>query len=333
MMEREKLKKYFLQTNNINPFKVDKFPKDASFRSYERLFFESGSTMVLMDAPPFYETITDFINIDEVLRSAGLRAPEIYSYDIDNGFILLEDFGNNSYTKYLVDHYNAEYDIYKNAIDCLILLHNTQLNPGLKLPSYDKKTYIKEAILFADYFITPSLKNDIIYANDLKFEFIDIMSEIYDNLPESDYKDVLVLRDYHADNLHYLSGYSGPQSVGILDFQDALMGNNVYDLMSLIEDARRKIPEDIVKRLIEYYINETETDSDLFMYLYNSWAAQRNLKIIGIFNRKFFRDSDDRYMKYIPRVLSYLIGNITSTNLNRLREFIAKLLCDATIQK
>lgn len=323
MKKRETLIKKFLESSGWGSAVRDKLSSDASFRNYERLEMD-GKTAMLMNAPPAKEDIEPFINIDNYLRRRGFSSPEIYASDEVNGFILLEDLGVDSFTNVLSGksklsaQYN-EYDLYSAAIDVLIQLDRSTL-PS-KMPDYDRDLLMKECKLFTEWYL-PRVNPDM-NTQAMKDDFVAIWEELFNFKKVGD--DVLVLRDYHADNLMWLPERPGVETVGLLDFQDAVIGSPLYDIVSLLEDARRDVSPGTVNACINRYLAARKSiDKKDFMVVYAILAAQRNCKIVGIFARLAIRDKKPRYLDYLPRVWKHLENGLRHPELAKLKNWFDK---------
>lgn len=320
-MSRQAEIKQFLSKNNVDNWRRVPLQSDASFRRYERLMGASGS-MMLMDAPPPQENVAPFIYVDEYLRKLKLNAPKIYAQDQSLGCLLLEDLGDDSFTKVLASAtLEDEYHLYQKAIDILVHLSVQPLPKSM--PVYDQALYTREVQLLVDWYM-PNVAS-IQFTEELKREYVAIWEKLLQEsaLPQ----DTLVLRDYHADNLMWLPKRSGLERVGLLDFQDAVIGCGIYDLISLLEDARRDIAPKNVKRLIEYYLRAfPPRDKELFELHYALLAAQRNCKIIGIFSRLAVRDKKIRYLNYLPRVWGHLDHDLQHPKLRPLKQWFDKVM-------
>jgi len=271
---------------------------DASFRRYYRLA-NAGRGAVLMDAPPPMEDIGPFIAVAEMLRDLGLSAPEIYSEDRARGFLLIEDFGDDSYTRLLARGAD-ERVLYALAIDTLAALHRAVAERGRPAqPPYDEIRLLDEAALLADWYAP-----DVLGAALPEQARDDYLARWRDILPLAALPTpTLVLRDYHVDNLMLLPGRSGVRACGLLDFQDAVSGPASYDLVSLLEDARRDVPKNLRETMTQRYLASfPEIDRAAFARSAAILAAQRNCKIIGIFTRLWRRDGKPAYLAHIPRV-------------------------------
>jgi aminoglycoside/choline kinase family phosphotransferase len=276
---------------------------DASFRRYYRLT-DGSRRAVLMDAPPPHEDVRPFIQIADLLRGYGLSAPEIYAEDPALGLLLIEDFGDDTYTRLLVDGAD-ETALYTLAIDTLVGLQRAVTAPP-DLPPYDEARLLAEAALLTDWY-APEV--DTVLSAELREEYLALWRAALKQatLPGP----TLVLRDYHVDNLMLLSGREGVQRCGLLDFQDALCGPASYDLVSLLEDARRDVPTTLRAAMTERYLAAfPNIDRGQFHRSAAILAAQRNAKIIGIFTRLARRDGKPQYLGHIPRVWRLLEGDL-----------------------
>jgi len=273
---------------------------DASFRRHIRLY-QNGKTALVMDAPPTHEDVRSFVLVDRHLRLLDFSAPEILSEDETNGFLLLEDFGDATFTILLASGAD-ERALYVLATDVLIALHALD-TPGATpdwLPPYDDSRLRDEAVLLLDWFMPAQ---GLSVSTEARAEFERIWFDLFAYVHSG--PRTLVLRDYHVDNLMRLEGRESIKACGLLDFQDALSGHPAYDLMSLLQDARRDIPVRLQADMLERYrdaLNITGTDWDGFERAYAILAAQRHAKVIGIFTRLDRRDAKPVYLKHIDRL-------------------------------
>ncbi|MEM7744677.1 MAG: phosphotransferase [Pseudomonadota bacterium] len=288
---------------------------DASNRRYLRLDGPAGRA-VLMDAPPDTgEDTAPFINVTRWLRDQQYSAPAIRAADIPAGLLLLEDLGDALYAVELRDKPEEEQRLYAAAVDLLANL--AQSPPPPWAPPYDQATLDREAALFAEWWLPAAGVNDPKARDNLLSHVYTITS------PLADCRDVMVLRDYHAENLVWLPDRDLHERVGLLDYQDALAGHPAYDLVSLLEDARRDTSDALQKNMLERYLSaRRDLDPDAFMAAYAALGAQRNLKIIGIFARLALRDGKARYLDLIPRVWAHLLCDLEHPNLSALRTWI-----------
>ncbi len=277
---------------------------DASFRRYFRVE-KADKLAILMDAPPPHEDPKPFIDVAQYLTGAGFRAPQIYGSNLEHGLVLIEDFGDQRMREHLDDEPQDEEAIYKQAIDIIIKLAAAQ---PADVPAYDEETYIREVNLLPEWYL-PAVN-------------IECDSAVYENLwkealtPIYGAKKVTVLRDYHAENAMLLSD----GDMGIIDFQDALVGHQAYDLVSLLQDARRDVSPELEQKMLAYYTDNIDVDKD-FLDHYAILGAQRNAKIIGIFARLCFRDGKHKYLDYLPRMWGLLERDLENPALSKIKKW------------
>ncbi len=290
--------------------------QDASFRRYERLRLgERGA--VLMDAPPPQEDVCSFIAIGRHLRFLGYSAPDIYAADVGLGALLLEDLGDDVFTRVLDGGGDAR-DLYAHAVDLLIDLQRRELPAGVA--AYDIPALLDEASLFVDWYLP--VVGGAVPARFARESFFEAWREV---LPLACAGPrVLVLRDYHVDNLMWLEARDGISRVGLLDFQDALIGPCLYDLVSLLEDARRDLSPSLAADMFERFVAGTGLDPAGAETAYAILGAQRNTKIVGIFTRLWQRDGKADYLAYIPRVWDLLEGDLEHPVLDSLRTWFER---------
>jgi len=322
-LNQEKAKN-FLKQNEIENYQIKLVAGDASFRSYYRIFVES-KTFILMFAPPSHENVAPFIEIDNFLVANNFSAPKIFAIDKNEGFILLEDFGDQSYSKALAGEEESgalELNLYKKSCDCLIELHKTQSPQGLAL--YNNELLFREVMLFVDWYLPFVKKIELNLKDRARFKLL--WFRLFDLLNREN--QVLVLRDFHADNLMVLQNKTGYKSVGLLDFQDAVIGCKAYDLLSLLEDARRDVNEKNRAEILNYYLTKSEVAQKSFLQDYAILSLQRNIKIIGIFARLATRDSKPHYLNLLPRVIKFIIMRLDSDDqiFGEMSDFLKKFI-------
>ena len=316
---------------------------DASTRSYERLLLHPGSA-ILMNSPPrpdgppikdgkpysaiahLAEDVKPFVALARGLRERGFGAPEIYAADIDNGLLLLEDLGVDG----IVSRSNPPVPIehlYASAVDALIALHTQELPSKLpvspriehSIPSYDLDAFVVEIELMLDWYLPYRVAPHL--APEMREYFVSMwkaaLAEVL-TAPKT-----WVLRDYHSPNLLWLPAREGSAQVGLLDFQDAVMGPAAYDVASLLMDARVDIPHELEITLLSRYAVGRSTadanfDPDGFARHYVTLGAQRATKILGIFARLAKRDGKPQYLAHLPRVWNYLMRSLAHPSLAQL---------------
>ena len=267
---------------------------DASFRRYFRVV-RSGGQAVLMDAPPPQEDPRPFIAIAERLRQDGFAAPRILARDLERGLVLIEDFGDLRVKEHLDVHPGDELAVYTRAVDLLAELHRL---PPADLPPYDRAVYQRETGLLTEYYCPAvGLSVDV-------DAYVGVWDQVLPLIERSVSAPVTVLRDYHAENIMLIDDPTS-HGLGLLDFQDALVGHPAYDLVSLLQDARRDVPPAVEAAMLDHYRAIASPPAD-FDAAYAVLGAQRNAKIIGIFTRLWKRDGKPLYLSYLPRMWSLL---------------------------
>ena len=292
----------FLAANGWAGCEIRPLAGDASFRRYFRIHGPDGNTAVLMDAPPAHEDVGPFLTVAGHLLDRGFSPPRPLAIDREKGLLLLEDFGDDRVGPLLQREPAREREIYEVAVDILARIA-AQPAPA-DLPPYGEAAMRREVALFTEWY-APAL--DIRVDEEGYFQaWRTVWSEI---LRIVENEPVLVLRDYHADNLMVLADRS---RLGLLDFQDALAGHPAYDLVSLLQDARRDVAPALEQAMIDRYVAAAKLeDPGRFRAHYEILGAQRNTKILGIFTRLWKRDGKDHYLSLQPRVWRYLERNLT----------------------
>ncbi|WP_424988193.1 aminoglycoside phosphotransferase family protein [Microbulbifer sp. S227A] len=275
---------------------------DASNRRYERLRHpETGDTAVLMDAPPEKgEDVRPFLRIARHLCDIGLSAPRILTQDVEHGFLLIEDLGDDLYARVVRATPDRETMLYEAAIDVLLTLHRAPL-PALD--PYDARVMTDLATLaYSKY------RDGIVGNPDGQDRFQTLFLDICAAHATAD--PVLIQRDYHAENLLWLPDRQGAARVGLLDFQDAMAGHPAYDLVSLLQDARRDVSPGLQEAMIARYLAGSKDDPTRFRAAYAVLGAQRNLRILGVFARLGREYGKPHYIDLIPRVWAHLMQDL-----------------------
>jgi aminoglycoside/choline kinase family phosphotransferase len=282
---------------------------DASFRRYFRVV-NGGRTAVLMDAPPPHEDPRPFVAVAEWLSSVGLSAPQIIARDLDKGLLLLADFGDWRMREYLDEDPSRERELYELATDVLVHLHQHAPMPGLKPHGLDQ--WLEELKLFPDWYC-PAVGLEV----DAQL-YEAAWREALEPVANDGLAPVTVLRDYHAENVMLVDGLEGVGHFGLLDFQDAVAGHPAYDLASVLEDARRDVPETIEQAMIDRYVAATG-HGEAFGRAYWALAAQRNTRILGVFTRLWKRDGKPHYRRFQPRMWGLLERDLAQPHLAPVR--------------
>lgn len=303
MSARESLCRQFLLQTPYAEWQRSALAGDASNRRYERLHGPQGRSVVLMDAPPEKgESIAAFVRIARHLREQGLSAPEILAEDEAHGFLLLEDLGDDLFARVVRRQPELEQTLYAAATDALAALHAASLP---ELEPYGPPVLAELAGL-----VLPAYRDAILGTPDAGLQ-ARINTQLEDILRGTLHGDpVLVQRDFHAENLLWLPDREGVARVGMLDFQDARAGHRAFDLMSLLQDARRDVPAAIEMQMIDRYIAATGVDSSGFRTAYAVLGVLRALRILGVFARLSREYGKPQYLGYMPRVWDHLMRGL-----------------------
>jgi tRNA threonylcarbamoyl adenosine modification protein YjeE len=319
----------FLHDEGYEAAERERIAGDASSRSYERLVID-GRSVVMMNWParpdgpavkrglPYSavahlaENVKPFVAMAQGLRERGFSAPKIYAADYDAGLLVLEDLGSELVVD--GDPPRPLLDRYARATDLLVALHGLDLPAVLPvapkveyaLPTYDLDAFLIEAELLIDWYLP---HRAAAASAEARAHFQSLWRDALRPVLEAG--KTWVLRDFHSPNLMWLEGREGVAKVGLLDFQDAVMGPAAYDLASLLQDARVDVPEEAEIALFGRYVGarrqaDPTFDAIGFARLYATLAAQRATKILGIFARLDRRDHKPQYLRHMPRVWHYL---------------------------
>lgn len=355
MSDRETRIRAFLQEAGWGDASRSPLAGDASTRRYERLHGPRGRA-VLMDAPPgpdgppltsldgkpvaysaiarLAEDCRPFVAIGNGLRAAGLSAPEIFAHDIPSGLLLLEDLGDAGYSAAIDAGQGPSGEpldeLYRASVDALLELHEKGAPGPLPLPDgsfypvppYDRAAMAIETELLIDWFLPE--QRGMATEDAVRADYRSLWRSLFDHA-DADGR-VLSIRDYHSPNLIWLGGRQGAQRVGIIDYQDALIGARAYDMVSLLQDARRTVPPAREEAMLDHYIaragRDPSFDEAKFLAAYAVLGAQRNAKILGIFVRLWRRDGKPAYLAHMPRVADYFERDLAHPALADLRGFL-----------
>ncbi|MCA0870454.1 phosphotransferase [Seohaeicola saemankumensis] len=300
MTDRKTLARAFLAQTDWAAATLVPLAGDASNRRYDRLTNpDTGETAVLMDAPPDKgEDIRPFARIAGYLSNIGLSAPRILAEDAENGFLLLEDLGDELFARVIPQNPDLEPLLYETATDVLVSLHQAE-RPVLDHYSPALMTELA-ALAFSKYRASTVGPADPATLNRFMTQFEDILRDATHG------HSVLIQRDYHAENLLWLPDRTGVARVGLLDFQDAMLGHPAYDLVSLLQDARRDVPARIELAMCKRFIDRSGVEEHGFRTAYAVLGVQRNLRIIGVFARLATDYGKPHYVDLIPRVWDHL---------------------------
>jgi N-acetylmuramate 1-kinase len=273
-------------------FTLSKASDDASFRRYFRIE-RSNLSFIAMDAPPEKENSELFIKIAKLLRLNGIYTPKIIDQDLQQGFLLIEDLGSTTFLQAL-NNTNA-LELYQMAIDELIKLqkidwHNQVLNP------YDESLLKAELQLLVEWYLPKNIEQPLLD------QLLQLFNELTHNSLNS--PQVLVHRDYHCRNLMMTNN-----KLSVIDFQDAVVGSNSYDLVSLLKDAYYELETNELRTLLTYYHTQAKVSISFneFEKQFDLMGLQRHLKILGIFKRLSIRDGKHQYLNDIPLIEKYVL--------------------------
>ncbi|PWE18466.1 aminoglycoside phosphotransferase [Marinicauda salina] len=330
---------------------IEPFPGDASTRGYFRLR-DGEKTAIVMDAPggaeaPACPPKADqaerrelgynamarlagpnpaaFAGLAAALTERGFSAPRVPAADLEQGFLLLEDLGDDLFARLIPDRAH-EGALYAAAVDALAAIHRASFEAEVsafgepwRVMDYDPLAMTAEAELFLDWYAAKRAGAEV--TDQVRADFAGLWAEAAPLLDA--HRPGLVLRDYHAENLIWLPDRAAEARVGLLDFQDALFGHPAYDLVSLIEDARRDVSPDLAEPLkARFFERAGLADRDAFDAAYALLGAQRNAKILGIFVRLAERDGKPRYLDLLPRVARHFAGDLAHPALADLRAWV-----------
>ena len=297
---------------------------DASFRKFYRLIFDKKRRIIILAKKEKYKNLIAYAAVNKFLRKNKILSPKLYSLNLSKGIMIIEDFGNTSYYDLLIKNKNKS-RIYKKLINLLLKIQKIKPKSKIKnifnkshlIEEYSIKHLFKESDLFFDWYLPLffSKKKSL----RIKIKSNKVLNKIYNkiNFPNT----CFVHRDFHAQNLMNVG-----KKVGLIDNQDALIGNPAYDLVSLIDDVRIKTSFRLKRQIYNYYLKKTlkihRTNSDKFLEDFNILSVQRSLKIIGIFSRLYRRDKKNRYLKFIPYTWKLLEMRMNSEIFSDLKKIL-----------
>ena len=292
---------------------------DASFRRYFRVV-QGDRTAVLMDAPPPHEDPRPFIGVAEWLAKLGLSAPDIMARDLDKGLLLIADLGDLRLRETADRNPERERELYEQATDVLIHLHQHPPMPGLRPHGLDQ--WLEEVNLFIEWYC-PAVGIEVDAAG-----YRAAWTETLGPVAGDGLSPVTVLRDYHAENIMLVGERKGVARFGLLDFQDAVAGHPAYDLASVLEDARRDVPPEIERAMIDRYVAATGHGAE-FERAYWALAAQRNTRILGVFTRLWKRDNKPHYRRFQPRMWGLLERDLALPHLKPVKDWFDANIAEA----
>lgn len=305
--ERTALRDAFLEKEGIEATSLLSLPTDCSKRCYFRL-----PNMLLMDAPPPHENTISFQIMADFLRSAGLNVPHIYASDHENGFLLIEDFGELTFRKAIEKGF-SETMLYGEVIHSLSHLHKNVMENKIDLPPYDLDLFLKGIEVFLDWYDFP-------FSPQATEDCLELWTEAYHQQPPMPHS--IVMRDVMVDNLLWIPSETGFQRCGFIDFQDGVWGPITYDLVSHLQDGRRYISPQFGREMVELYLKAfPDLNAQDFWASFSLWGAQLSTRLIGLFPRLAKRDNKPHYMVHHPRVKAILKQNLSHPSLKEIRQW------------
>jgi hypothetical protein len=309
---------------NFLKHKLKPIAGDASHRKFFRLKKSNKSKIFIFSKKEKYKNLIAYFAINNFLRSQKILAPKIYSHNFNKGMVVVEDFGDLTYYKLLKKSKN-KLAIYKKLVDLLLKIEKIKAKSNIKIigkkrhniNKYSVGYLFKESDLFFDWYLPIVLNKK--KALNIKNKSRKVLLKLYKKLNFSN--SIFVHRDYHSQNLMKVG-----KKIGVIDSQDAVIGNPTYDLVSLIDDVRIKTSKTLKNRIYEYYFKKAakiyKRNPEKFKEDFNILSVQRSLKIIGIFSRLFKRDNKKRYLKFIPYVWQLLETRMRSENFIEIKQIL-----------
>ena len=304
--------------------KIKPLTSDASTRVFFRVFHNQKSKILVSSKSNKYSNLIAYTAINKFLRNKNFLAPKLFSHNYKKGRILIEDFGDLTFYKILIKKKN-KFSVYKKLVNLLLYIQKIKPEKKIKniinnfhlVENYSLKYLVRESNIFFEWYLPLIVKKKKNF--DIEKKMKKILLKIYKKLYFKN--SYFVHRDYHSQNLMKVGN-----RIGILDSQDALIGNPAYDLVSLIDDVRIKTSTKLKNNIYNYYINNTiiehKKNKNFFLNDFNILSVQRSLKIIGIFARLYKRDKKGRYLKLIPYVWKLLEIRMQSKTFSELKNIL-----------
>ena len=313
-------------------FKIQPVIADASFRSFYRLLLNKKKRIIVISRREKYKNLVAYCAVNNHLRKNKILSPKLFNHDLKNGIIVIEDFGKTSFYKILTNKKN-KIETYKKIVDLLIKIQ--KIKPKSKIKSIINKPHIienysndylhKESDLFFDWYLPLFFKKQKV--KEIKKNIKKNLIKLYKKLINSN--KCFVHKDFHVQNLMKVGN-----RIGLIDTQDALIGNPAYDLASLIDDVRIKTTGKLKNQIYKYYIKKnSKINKDDFFLNFNILSVQRSLKIIGIFSRLYVRDKKDKYLKLIPHAWKLLESRMVTEVFSELKKNLDKNIPKAVRKK
>ena len=304
--------------------KIMSIAEDASFRKFYRFILNKNSKIIVFAQKEKYKNLVAYTAINKFLRENKILTPKLLAHNYPKGIIVIEDFGDITFHKVLLRK-EKKLPIYQRLVDLLLKIQ--KIKPRSKIKNIIGKSYVinkysnkylhEESDLFFEWYLPLFLnKKKVLH---IKKKTRKILSNLYDSLNFSN--SYFVHRDYHVQNLMKVG-----RKIGVIDSQDALIGNPAYDLVSLIDDVRIKTSKKLKNQIYNYYLKKTSkiyrVNPKKFLEDFNILSVQRSLKIIGIFSRLFKRDKKNKYLKLIPYTWKLLEMRMSSKTFSELKKIL-----------
>ncbi len=307
----------FLHHHGLSGAELQAFDADASTRRYFRVL---GHNLLLMDDRHDPQGFAAFAQISAHLNDLGLSAPRVLQHDTARGLALIEDLGDDTYARCLARGVD-EGVLYRLAVDALLHLHHDARGAQIDRPAYDLKVHLDELSTFSHWFAPAVAQNLDVQRFDSAFRALwaTALATVAGR------HETLVLRDFHVDNLMFLEGCEGVARCGLLDFQDAILGPCEYDLVSLLQDARRDLALGLEEGLLAYYCERAPAylgGAEAIRRRYALLGSQRHARILGVFVRLCLRDAKPRYLAFLPRVLTQFQTALQAAGLAEIADFL-----------
>lgn len=294
---------------NKSSFTAHIIPSDASRRQYWRII-QNNTSYILMDASQDNKSHIPYLQVGDFLIEHGFKVARVFASNLLNGWLLLEDLGEVSFNQWVTQNPNAADACYLEATNLLITLRDVSIPEFL--PVYGKDRFFVELDIFCDWYLQQQLeKNKWLEATERLLAIWQEYYEAIQSLPPC-----IVLKDYMSDNIMWQK--QAPH-LALIDFQDAGVGHPLYDLASLLQDARRDVDPVIEEQCLQYYLRHTNIADGATLYY--MLAIQNNMRIIGVFNRLAKRDGKNRYMRFVPRMMRYVKNNLEHKALRSLKHW------------
>lgn len=313
------MKEAFIKRCGIDVVKSITLPQDASTKTFYRFHinpnkssdqFKQTSTVLLMHYPNVGEVFDKFLRVAKVLSKRGLHSPRIFDYDSE--FVLLEDFGDTSINKFLINQSsNTQVQIYTSIVKDLYKFQQIPAHEFQNDSKLSKEIFFRQLSNLFPWYLRYLNKSE-----DFMNEYIAAWEEVLNILP--DLGEVPIHGDFHVGNLFILPN----NQIGIIDFQDQSFGHPIYDLVALLSDARIEVEGKLKQQMLDLYAKLTNFDADKVKISFDILGAQNCSRILGLFARKALKDGDNKYLKFVPRLEGYLREHLRLPELKKIYQLM-----------